>query len=168
MIKIPDIELGSKSTFTSKPKIGFIAGAFDLGPHAGHMMMLKECSDNCDFLIVGLHIDPSKERKEKNKPVESVYERFIKLAGCRYIDKVVPYEMEDDLNLMLINEKPDIRFLGEDYRDKDFTGKNLVSIKIHYIDRNHGLSSSGLRNRINSRLVKTEQVQFKNLQEQFC
>lgn len=129
-------------------KIGFIAGSFDLGPHAGHMMMLKECADNCDFLVVGLHIDPSIERSEKNKPVESTYERFIKLSGCKYIDRVIPYELENDLYLMLINEKPNIRFLGEDYKDKDFNGKNLASIKIHYIDRNHGLSSSGLRNRI--------------------
>lgn len=133
-------------------KTGFIAGAFDLGPHAGHMMMLKECSDSCDFLIVGLHIDPSMERREKNKPVESAYERFIKLAGCRYIDKVIPYETENDLYLMLINEKPTIRFLGEDYRDRHFTGKDLPNIRIHYIDRTHGFSSSGLREKIRNQI----------------
>lgn len=132
----------------STKKVGFIAGAFDLGPHAGHMMMLKECSDNCDFLTVALHIDPSIERREKNKPVESAYERFIKLAGCRYVDKVIPYETESDLYLMLINEKPAVRFLGEDYRDRPFTGKDIASIRIHYIDRNHGFSSSGLREKI--------------------
>lgn len=137
------------SELTAIKKIGFIASAFDLGPHAGHMMMLKECRNNCDFLIVGLHVDPSKERKEKNKPVESAYERFIKLSGCKYIDRIIPYEFEDDLVLMLINEKPTVRFLGEDYREKDFTGKNLTDIKIHYIDRNHNFSSSGLRKRIN-------------------
>lgn len=136
-------------------RIGFIAGAFDLGPHAGHMMMLKECSDNCDFLLVGLHIDPSHERKEKNRPVESTYERYIKLSGCKYIDRVVPYETEEDLFLMLINEKPNVRFLGDDYRDKEFTGKKLSAIKIHYIDRNHGFSSSGLRKRITSLSEKT-------------
>ncbi len=133
---------------TSKTKKGFIAGAFDLGPHAGHMMMLKECADNCDYLIVGLHIDPSKERGEKNKPVESAYERYIKLSGCKYISKVIPYETEDDLYLMLINERPHIRFLGEDYRNKDYTGKNISDIPIHFIDRKHGFSSSGLRDRI--------------------
>lgn len=133
-------------------KIGFIAGAFDLGPHAGHMMMLKECSDNCDFLIVGLHVDPSMERREKNKPVESTYERFIKLAGCRYVDKVIPYETENDLYLMLINEKPVVRFLGNDYRDRHFTGKEIPGIRIHFIDRNHGFSSSGLRDKIRNQV----------------
>ena len=140
-------------------KIGFIAGAFDLGPHAGHMMMLKECADNCDFLIVGLHINPAMERKEKNKPVESAYERFIKLSGCKYIDKVIPYETENDLYLMIVNEKPTIRFLGEDYKDKNFTGKDLSYIKIHYIDRNHGFSSSGLRGRIRNQF-ETNVVQL--------
>lgn len=139
-------------------KIGFIAGAFDLGPHAGHMMMLKECADNCDFLIVGLHIDPSLQRKNKNKPVESAYERFIKLSGCRYIDKVIPYESEDDLYLMLINEKPNIRFLGDDYKNKDYTGKDLMDIAIHYVDRTHGFSSSGLREKIKTQRVTPELV----------
>lgn len=141
-------------------KIGFIAGAFDLGPHAGHMMMLKECADNCDFLIVGLHINPSIERKEKNNPVESAYERYIKLSGCKYISKVIPYETENDLYLMLINEKPNIRFLGEDYKNKGFTGKNLSEIAIHYIDRKHNLSSSGLRGRIQSQLNSTNVVRL--------
>ena len=129
-------------------KTGFIAGAFDLGPHAGHMMMLKECADNCEYLIVGLHIDPSVERQEKNKPVESAYERFIKLSGCRFIDKIVPYESEEDLYLMLINEKPHVRFLGDDYKEKHYTGKGIAGIEIHYIDRTHGFSSSGLREKI--------------------
>lgn len=135
-------------------KTGFIAGSFDLGPHAGHMMMLKECADNCDYLIVGLHIDPSCERQEKNKPVESVYERYIKLVGCKYVQKVIPYETEADLYLMLSNEKPNIRFLGEDYRNKDYTGKDLKGIAIHLIDRKHGLSSSGLRERIRGEIKK--------------
>jgi glycerol-3-phosphate cytidylyltransferase len=136
------------SVLVQDGKIGFIAGAFDLGPHAGHMMMLKECADNCDYLIVGLHIDPSIERKEKNKPVESAYERYIKLTGCKFVQKVIPYETEDDLYLMLINEKPHVRFLGEDYRSKPYTGKNIEGIAIHFIDRKHGFSSSGLRARI--------------------
>ncbi len=144
----------------AKLKTGFIAGAFDLGPHAGHMMMLKECADNCDYLIVGLHINPSNERNEKNKPVESAYERYIKLSGCKYIDKVVPYETEDDLYLMLINEKPTVRFLGEDYRAKDYTGKNLSEIDIHFIDRKHGFSSSGLRKRIRAESVPEPQNIF--------
>lgn len=131
-----------------KKKTGFIAGAFDLGPHAGHMMMLKECADRCEYLIIGLHIDPSTERREKNKPVESAYERFIKLSGCRYISKVIPYETEQDLYLMLINERPTVRFLGDDYRDKDFTGKGISGIDIYFIDRTHNFSSSGLREKI--------------------
>lgn len=142
-------------------QIGFIAGAFDLGPHAGHMMMLKECADNCDFLIIGLHTDPSLERSQKNAPVESVYERFIKLSGCRYVDKVIPYETENDLYLMLINEKPDVRFLGDDYKDRDFTGKNVTDIMIHYIDRKHGFSSSGLREKIRNQ-EKRENVLREN------
>ena len=108
------------TTTTESKNVGFIAGAFDLGPHAGHVMMLRECAAHCDFLVVGLHIDPSKERKEKNRPVESAYERFIKLSGCKYIDRVIPYESEEDL------------------------------YDIHYINRNHGFSSSGLRKRITS------------------
>jgi glycerol-3-phosphate cytidylyltransferase len=146
----------------NKNRTGFIAGSFDLGPHAGHMMMLKECADNCDFLIVALHIDPSNERQEKNKPVESAYERYIKLSGCRYVSKVIPYETEDDLYLMLINEKPDIRFLGEDYRTNNYTGKNITDIAVHFIDRKHGLSSSALRERIKGNTPKKPTSIFEN------
>lgn len=114
-------------------KKGFISGAFDLRSHAGHVMML--------------HIDPSNERDKKTNRLYT-YERYIKLSGCKYISKVVPYETEDDLYLMPINEKPYVRFLGENYRNKDCTGKCINDITIPFINRNHGFSSSELRDRI--------------------
>src|SRR3990167_844602 len=113
-------------------KVGFVAGAFDL-LHAGHIYLLRECRKNCDELIVGLHVDPSVERPEKNKPVETLVERFIKLSSIMGVDTIVPYETESDLILLLKTLKPDIRFLGSDYKDgKPITEESLVPIK--YID----------------------------------
>src|SRR3990167_3972639 len=83
-------------------KIGFVAGAFDL-LHPGHIQLLRDCKDMCEYLVVGLHVDPSTERKEKNKPVQTVYERFEQLKACKYVDQVVPYETENDLLNMLNN-----------------------------------------------------------------
>jgi glycerol-3-phosphate cytidylyltransferase len=130
----------------NKKIIGFTAGAFDL-LHAGHVLMLKEVHDQCDFLIVGLHTDPTIDRPEKHKPVETVKERMIRLQGCKYVDKIVIYKTEKDLYELLKKIKPDIRFIGEDWRGKKFTGYDLP-IKILFNSREHNYSSSNLRERI--------------------
>ena len=113
-------------------RVGFVAGAFDL-LHAGHIHLLKQCKKNCDYLIVGLHADPSLERNSKNKPIESLLERQIKLSGCKYVDNFVVYEKEKDLSLIFNYFKVDVRFLGSDYKD----GKPITepdAIPIIYID----------------------------------
>jgi glycerol-3-phosphate cytidylyltransferase len=125
--------------------IGFVAGTFDL-LHAGHVHLLKQCRMQCDTLIVGLHVDPSIERKEKHKPIESILEREIRLKGCKYVDQIVVYETEADLSLIFKYLKIDIRFLGSDYiQDKPVTDPN--AIRIAYID-SLPITSSNLRERI--------------------
>lgn len=126
--------------------IGFVCGAFDL-LHAGHIHLLKVCKQNCKFLIVGLHVDPSLQRPSKNKPVESLLERMIRLKGCKYVDQVVVYETEEDLALILKHYKIDVRFLGTDYTTgtKPVTEPNAIPIK--YID-SLPITSSNLRERI--------------------
>lgn len=131
-------------------KIGFTCSAFDL-LHAGHVVMLKECKQNCDYLIAGLQVDPSKDRPEKNKPVQSVYERYIQLKGCQYVDEIIPYESEQDLLNLLSIENIDIRFLGEEYKYKRYTGEDICkkrNIQIFYNTREHNYSSSELRGRL--------------------
>lgn len=125
---------------------GFTCGAFDL-LHYGHLLMLKEVREQCDFLIVGLQIDPSIDRPDKNKPIETVEERKIRLEGCKYIDEIITYNTEEDLYNLLKELKPDIRFVGADWKGKHFTGDDL-SIKIIFNTRNHNYSSSNLRKRI--------------------
>jgi glycerol-3-phosphate cytidylyltransferase len=127
--------------------IGFTAGAFDL-LHAGHCAMLAEAKANCNFLIVGIQTDPTIDRKEKNKPVQSIFERWVQLTQNKSVDLVIPYETESDLIDLLLTLKPDIRFVGEDYINKDFTGKDLKDIKIIYNSRQHSFSSSDLRKRV--------------------
>lgn len=125
---------------------GFTAGAFDL-LHAGHMAMLEEAREQCGYLIVGLHTDPSIDRKTKNKPVQSVYERYLQLKGCKYIDEIIPYETEADLFNLLTILRPEVRILGEEYKDKEFTGSELP-MKIYFNQRRHTYSSSELRSRL--------------------
>ena len=128
-------------------KRGFTASAFDLGPHAGHLAMLEEAKRHCDFLIVGLHVNPNGERDQKNKPLPSVSERCLNLVACKFVDQIIPYETEEELVNLIQLLQPDVRFLGEGYKDKEFTGKNL-GIPIHYCSRKHQASSSGLRARV--------------------
>lgn len=131
-------------------RIGITFSAFDL-LHAGHISMLKEASENCDYLIVGLQVDPSLERKSKNKPIQSLFERYTQLKGCRYVDEIVPYAYESEILDILLTYRISIRFIGEEYRDKDFTGKELCranDINIFYNSRRHSFSSSELRKRI--------------------
>ncbi len=123
-------------------KIGFTCGAFDL-LHAGHIVMFKEAKENCDYLIVGLQTDPSIDRQEKNQPVQSVYERFIQLNAVKYVDEIIPYDTEQSLIDLLESTHIHLRFIGEDWADKYFTGKGLH--EIYYTNRQHSFSSSGLR-----------------------
>ena len=127
--------------------VGFTCGAFDL-LHAGHVVMLKEASENCEYLIVGLQTDPSIDRQQKNQPVQSVYERYIQLRAVKYIDEIIPYDTEQSLRDLLEATKIDIRFVGEDYKNKGFTGADLVK-DIYFTSRQHSFSSSTLRNKIN-------------------
>lgn len=127
-------------------KIGFTCSCFDLF-HAGHVMMLKESKSKCDYLIVGLQTDPTIDRPEKNKPVQSVLERFIQLDACKYVDSIVPYATEKELLDILTSYPVDVRIIGEEYRDKPFTGHNL-SMEVYYNSRQHSFSTTELRQRV--------------------
>lgn len=128
-------------------RVGFTASAFDLGPHAGHVAMLKEAKENCDHLIVALHVNPQMERAQKNAPLPSLSERYMTLKANRFVDEIIPYETEEELTQLLRLIWPDVRFIGEDYEAKEFTGREL-GIPIHYCKRRHDISSSGLRAKI--------------------
>ena len=134
--------------------IGFTSVVGDL-LHPGHIAMIQECADQCDYLIVGLICDPT-DRPEKNRPVESVFERWFRLAHCEGVDEVIPLQGEADLELALEMLDIDVRFVGEEYRDKCFTGKNTCEkrgIPIRYNRREHYLSSTALRERIFNSVV---------------
>ena len=137
----------------AKPKnntVGITFSTFDLF-HAGHVKMLEEAKSVCDYLIVGLQLDPSIDRAKKNKPVQSIIERYIQVSSCKFVDEVVPYITEKDLDEILRSFKIDVRIIGEEYRDKDFTGKAYCEqkgIELYYNRRDHGFSSSELRKRI--------------------
>jgi glycerol-3-phosphate cytidylyltransferase len=126
--------------------VGITAGAFDLF-HAGHVLMLKDASNQCDHLIVALQTDPSIDRKEKNKPVQSMYERFVQVDACKYVDEIIPYETEDDLYALIMNNNIDLRIIGNEYRNEDFTARE-VGLEIYYNARNHQWSTTELRERI--------------------
>lgn len=131
-------------------RIGFTCSTFDL-LHAGHIMMLQEAKEHCDILIVGLQIDPTVDRPEKNKPIQSIVERFIQLKAIKYVDEIVPYHTENDLLDILKAFPIDIRFVGDEYAIKDFTGKTYCSennIELFYNSRKHSWSTTELRNRI--------------------
>ncbi len=134
-------------------KVGFTCSCFDLF-HAGHIMMLKEAKSVCDYLIVGLQTDPTTDRPEKNKPVQSVVERFIQLEACKYVDEVVVYATEKDLLDILYSYPINVRIVGEEYRDKDFTGKDLEHIEMYYNARKHSFSTTELRGRVIERYLK--------------
>jgi glycerol-3-phosphate cytidylyltransferase len=138
-------------------KVGFTCGAFDL-LHAGHIVMLKEAKENCDWLIVGLQTDPTLDRDNKNHPVQSMYERFIQLRAVRYVDEILPYDTELSLTDLLQSTHIDIRFVGDDYKDRGFTGMDISreSGEIYYTSRAHSFSTSGLRDRVASKPHKTD------------
>ena len=127
---------------------GFTCGAFDL-MHAGHLIMFEECKQNCDYLIVGLHINPHIEREEKNRPIQTSFERYIQLRACKFVDEIIPYDTEEDLYNLLVSIKPDVRFMGNDWQGKpNYSRDKLQDMKIIYNDRKHSFSSSNLRERI--------------------
>jgi glycerol-3-phosphate cytidylyltransferase len=132
-------------------RIGITFSTFDL-LHAGHIAMLSEARNHCDYLICGLQTDPTIDRSEtKNKPIQSIVERQIQLAACRYVDEVVVYSTEQDLVDLLLILPVDVRILGVEYADKEFTGKSeceLRSIEIVFNGRDHSFSSSSLRKRV--------------------
>ena len=131
-------------------KIGFTCSTFDL-LHAGHIAMLAEARKQCDYLIVGLQNDPSFDRSEKNRPVQSIVERQIQLKGCRYVDEVWVYNTEKDLEDLLLTLDINVRILGVEYMEKDFTGRAICekrNIELYFNSRDHSFSSSGLRKRV--------------------
>ena len=132
-------------------KVGFTCSTFDLF-HAGHLLMLEEAKKQCDYLIVGLQTDPTIDRPtEKNKPVQSVFERFVQLEACKYVDKVIPYATEKELVDILLSYPINVRILGDEYAEKEFTGKyECISkgIEFYFNRREHSFSTSELRNRV--------------------
>ncbi len=127
-------------------KVGFFCGAFDL-IHAGHVTSLKECKNNCDYLIVALHTNPNLNRRNKRTPIQTMGERMIMLKSIKYIDEIYTYDTEEDLLNLLNALNIDIRFIGEDWEGKAFTGCDL-DYKIHYCRRKHNWSSTELIGRI--------------------
>jgi len=131
-------------------KVGITFSTFDLF-HAGHVKMLEEAKSKCEYLIVGLQLDPSIDRPEKNKPTQTIIERYVQLRACKYIDEVIPYVSENDLIDVLSSFKIDLRIIGEEYKEKVFTGKEYCKkkgIEIYYNKREHRFSSSALRKQI--------------------
>ena len=128
-------------------KIGFTCSTFDLF-HAGHMMMLKEAKTQCDYLIVGLQTDPTIDRPDtKNKPIQSLFERFVQLSSCKYVDEIVPYSTEKELMDILLSYPINVRIIGEEYKDKHFTGREL-DVEIYFNSRKHSFSTTSLRQRV--------------------
>ena len=131
----------------NRQRVGFTASTFDL-LHAGHVMMLREAKNQCDYLICGLQIDPSVDRPKKNSPIQTIVERYTQLSAIKYVDEVVVYSTEQDLLDILEMYKIDVRILGDEYKDKDFTGREVcdkLDIDLYFNNRDHRFSSSNLR-----------------------
>ena len=134
-------------------KKGITFGAFDLF-HAGHILMLEEAKTVCDYLIVAIQSDPSLDREAKNSPVQSVEEREIQVSACRYVDEVIIYDREADLLAILDTFSWDVRILGDEYQNKDFTGREKYLDKCYFNKRPHNFSTSELRERVSSEHFK--------------
>jgi len=133
--------------------VGFTASTFDL-LHAGHTMMLREAKSQCDYLICGLQVDPSIDRPQKNPPVQTLVERYAQLSAVKYVDEIVCYQTEQDLEDILELYPINVRIMGIEYRDKDFTGREICKrrgIRIHFNARDHRFSSSDLRARVSQK-----------------
>jgi glycerol-3-phosphate cytidylyltransferase len=130
--------------------IGITCSTFDL-LHAGHIIMLEECKKYCDYLICALQVDPTIDRPTKNKPIQSIVERYIQLDAVQYVNKIIPYNTEEELITILSSLDLDVRIIGEEYKDTDFTGKDVCikrGVKIVYNKRDHDFSTTSLRQRI--------------------
>jgi|TARA_Y100000389_G_C17337738_1_gene451592 glycerol-3-phosphate cytidylyltransferase len=139
-------------------RTGFTCSTFDL-LHAGHVQMLREAKEQCDYLIVGLQTDPSLDRPEKNAPVQTVVERYTQLNGIRYVDEIIPYNSEKDLEDILTMYTIHVRILGEEYKDKTFTGRAICAkrgIELYFNKRDHRFSSSDLRERVTQRGINAQ------------
>ena len=134
-------------------RVGFTCSTFDL-LHAGHIIMLREAKEQCDYLICGLQVDPSLDRPEKNAPIQTVVERYTQLKAVGYVDEFIPYSSEKDLEDILTMYPIDVRILGQEYKDKTFTGRAICAsrgIELHFNKRDHRFSSSDLRKRVTER-----------------
>ena len=151
-------------------KIGFNCSSCDLF-HAGHVTMMKMEKQLCDYLIVALQVDPTIDRPGvKNKPVQSVYERYVQLQGCKYVDEILVYETEADLLNLLQTQNIDVRFLSEEYKDRDFTGKQYCidnGIELFFHLRRHKYSSTELRNRVYTLEKKKRDEKIESSVEQY-
>jgi glycerol-3-phosphate cytidylyltransferase len=130
--------------------VGFTASTFDL-LHAGHILMLREAKSQCDYLICGLQVDPSVDRPQKNRPVQTLVERYAQLSAVKYVDEIVCYQTEQDLEDILGLYPINVRVMGIEYKDKDFTGREICKrrgISIYFNTRDHRFSSSDLRARV--------------------
>ena len=137
-------------------RVGFTCSTFDL-LHSGHVMMLREAKTVCDYLIVGLQTDPTIDRKEKNKPVQTLLERYIQLNAIEYVDEIVPYQTEQDLEDILNMFPINVRILGEEYKNGKFTGRATCAkrgIELYYNKRDHRFSSSDLRERVSNESIR--------------
>ena len=136
---------------TKNKLVGITFSAFDL-LHAGHIVMLREAKNHCDYLIAGIQTDPTIDRPDsKNKPVQSLVERYSQLSAVKYVDEIIPYQTEQDLIDILSMYEIDVRILGDEYKEKDFTGKDICNkrgIDLYFNKRDHRFSTSDLRERV--------------------
>ena len=143
---------------SNSKKVGIVFSTFDL-LHAGHIAMLRDAKTQCDYLICGLQTDPTIDRKEKNSPIQTVVERQVQLQAVKYVDEVIVYQTEKDLEDILEMFAIDVRILGEEYRDKDFTGKDICKkrgIQLYFNKRDHRFSSSMLRKLVTEKELEKE------------
>lgn len=141
---------------STKTKVGITFSAFDL-LHAGHITMLEEAKRQCDYLICGLQTDPTIDRPEKNRPVQTVVERYIQLKGCKFVDEIIPYATEQDLEDILRSFKIDVRIIGDEYKNKNFTGRTYCEekgIELYFNIREHRFSSTSLRQEVIDKQIK--------------
>lgn len=140
--------------YKHKGKVGFTCSTFDL-LHAGHCAMLSEAKSHCDILVVGLQVDPTVDRPEKNAPIQSIFERWVQLQAIRDVDYIIPYSTEKDLIDLLHTLNPCVRILGEEYQNTKFTGFDITKIEHIFNKRDHSFSSSSLRTRVQNAKVKS-------------
>jgi glycerol-3-phosphate cytidylyltransferase len=138
-------------------KVGITCSTFDL-LHSGHCAMLREAKTQCDYLICALQNDPSVDRPQKNKPVQNIVERQAQLAAIRYVDEILVYNTEDELRDILSMYQIDVKIMGEEYRDIDFTGKDICQkrgIEFYFNKRDHRFSTSDLRKRVEENTLQS-------------